>query len=263
MRNALSPNFDPAEAVDPIKDTTKTLSLKPVAEVKKIRDGMPGGEPPNAIEGARLVDARVNSQIRLGVNPADVKPLRRSEVDDFGGAIRRVADGDYEQALKGTYDQIKKKYGEFYAGMIMNQVTEAEVGRSRAHLQARQQLIGMQSDNLVRPLTFQGVRDYEQELYRLETQEKLIAPKPRTWGETLQQGAKNIESEATDQGWRPPSRQPGQMFPNSEPPKPRIEPDKDAIDRLRNNPSSGRQFEADHNLRKGEALRYLLELKKK
>ena len=279
QRNPLDEkNYNPAESFDPSLGTQRDLSLKPAREVFEARKNMAQGRPTNKLEAHALIDARINAQLRNGVLPEDTKPLRRSEVDNFGALIRNVQDGDYEPAIKKTYDIVRNTYGDTYAGVITKQVMEAEIGRNKRHETARQQFIGFESAQEIRPSNIERAREVE----RLERMGQAFGPTPPPAKPPPSPGMLermgNAGRQMLDSYGNAVREGPGSTITREEifnklkrdkfiggnpppPPVSRMTPPPDAIRRLQQNPDELGVFAKTFGLSEGEARQYIFKNK--
>lgn len=235
---------DPAGAVEKSKD------------VMSVREKLIGGTPRNKYDWQALMMARLDAQRRLDIAEEARSPLTGNELRALAAPLRGVEPEQAAERIEQVHASVKEKYGEKFSGVIMRKVVETTVKDKERRQSFGAMLTELEEEEKISPTTLRMMRERE----ALAGQEKQLAPKPqaaaptyysRVMGMMPGMSANNVFSGNYKMGLENMPRDAGPTGPRRTPPR-------EAVDMLKANPGSMRQFEATFGLSPGEGRKYLL-----
>lgn len=117
--------YDPVAVVD--GDKTKHSA------VAKVRGTFANGRADNAENAARLVDARKEAQIELGIPPEAIKVLTKKERAEMAGILYGATEADIPERMSRLWNDAARRVGPRHAEAAMKEVVQ---GYTRGEIQA-------------------------------------------------------------------------------------------------------------------------------
>jgi hypothetical protein len=241
--------IDPGAAVEKSKD------------VMQVRERLVGGAPRNKFDWQALMMARLDAQRRLDISEEARSPLTGNELRALAAPLRGMEPEQAAERIEQVHAGVKEKYGEKFSGVIMRKVVETTVKDKERRQSFGAMLTELEEENKISPTTLNLLRKRQE----IGAQEKQIAPKPAAapsfYSRVLGMMPGTQPGGALSGNYRPglQSMPPEPLPPEPLPPSgPRRTPPREAVDMLKANPGSMRQFESTFGLSPGEGRKYLL-----
>lgn len=252
------------DAVIKQRETDPAGSVEGSSMVASVRESFPNGRPTNPAQNLALVDARLRAQADIGIGEQNRLPLTKAEARGLAEKIRGLDEGKAYDALQALSDDVRKKYGERYSGLIIDQVVKTAVTDRSKRETFISVMRGLDEEGKISGTSMERIRQID-ELNAMGRATKAPEPKAapsRSIGQRLYDNTIGMippEISGAARNAVGPFNPRFYQTEQEQPKVPRRTPPSAAVEALKRDPSKAADFEAYYGLRRGESRRYLVD----
>lgn len=242
------------------RETDPASSVEGSAMVASVRESFANGRPTNPAQNLQLVDARLRAQADVGIGEQNRKPLTTGEARVLAEKIRGLDEGKAYDALQTLSDDVRKKYGERYSGLIIDQVVRTAIRDQTKRETFVSVMRGLDEEGKISGTSIERIRELDElnAMSKATKAPEAAAAPSRSIGQRLYDNTIGMVPPEVSGIVGPFNPRAWTGEPQA-PKVPRRNPPSQAVEALKRDPSKAADFEAKYGLQRGESRKFLIE----